>query len=38
MDIVGNKLIIWDMNYLELNKVTYRQISKYDTAITWYIY
>ena len=38
MDVLDNKLIIWDMNYLEINKVTYRKISKYDTAIIWYIY
>ena len=38
MDVLDNKLIIWDMNYLEINKVTYRKISKNDTAIIWYIY
>ena len=39
MDIRNDwNLIISDMNYRKLWEITYRKISVYDRAITWYIY
>lgn len=37
-NVLKDELIIWDMNYHEINKVTYRKINKNDDAILWYIY
>lgn len=39
MDIkTDGNLIISDMNYRKLWEITYRKVSVYDRAITWYIY
>lgn len=38
VNVVGNDIIVKDMNYRKLNEVTTRKISKNDSAIKWYIY
>lgn len=38
MDVVGDYMIVSEMNYRKLNEVTYRKIALNDRAIDWYIY
>ena len=38
MNIIKDKLIIWEMNYFKKNQISYREIDKNDPAIIWYIY